>query len=120
VTGLPLYQAELDRMRADLAATLPDMCDLTLIAVVTSDSGVVETPSAAGSVACRVTDISVAERQSGGRVIADVTHVATLPAFATVPQTGRITHAGVTYEIVDVRQRSDELIRRVYLRGARA
>lgn len=111
-----LTTAELDRMRTVANRALPGTA-IIHGGTTTSDGGggYTETfgPRAGGTVACRVAPLTGSEGEQGDRIAADADYIITLPAETTVETDDRIDIAGVTYNVVAVRDRSWEITRRV-------
>lgn len=113
-----LTAGELTQARADLTATLPATCDIVRVVRANSEGGWTETPSTVATVACRLSAVSVRERIAGGRIAAEASHVVTLTALTDVRQEDRIVTGGLTFEVVEMHSRSEELVRRIYVREA--
>jgi SPP1 family predicted phage head-tail adaptor len=112
-----LTDADIASMRVTANQALPGTAVIHG-GTLTSDGGggYTETFTASGTVSCRVAPASGGEMQEGDRIIADSTHIITLPAETTVETDDRIVVAGVTYNVTAVRERSWEVTRRVEAR----
>jgi hypothetical protein len=113
-----LTNAQIVRMRAVALEALPGTAVIYNNAL-TSDSGggytEAFTPRTGGTVACRVSPLvqGGSEGEEGDRIEADAQYIITLPATTTVETDDRIAVAGITYNVVVVRDRSWEITRRV-------
>ncbi len=112
-----LSQPDLASMRATAERALPGTAVIHG-GTLASDGGggYTETFTAAGTVSCRVAPAGGSEITEGERIMADSTHVITLPAGTTVETDDRIVVAGFTYNVTAVRDRSWEVTRRVEAR----
>lgn len=112
-----LTDSDLASMRATAERALPGTAVIQA-GTLTSDGagGYTETFTAAGTVACRVAPITGTEREEGGRINADSTHVITLPADTAVTTSDQLEIAGLAYNVTAVRDRSWEITRRVEAR----
>lgn len=114
-----LTAGELELARADMAATLPDTCVVTRVTTVQNDSGGwTETTVDADPIACRLGPVAGRERVLGGRLVEESDAVLTFEYDADIQGSDRITHDGTTYEVVDVLERSEMLVKRVMVKVA--
>ncbi len=111
-----LGTAELALMRTTIDSALPGTA-LLLTATKTDDGmgGQTWSYAASGTVTARLSPNGAgAEALVGDRVARVAPYVLTLPAETTIDEDDRVTYDGVTYEVVDVRDRTPwELSRRV-------
>jgi head-tail adaptor len=126
--GTEIDAGELAGLRDDLARLLPDICIIQRLSS-SSDGGGGFTDAwtdLATDVACRIAPVaggettSVSRRASvGGRIIAETTHVVTLPYGQAITEADRIVIADATYDVTQVRERGAwELHRRVEVKEA--
>lgn len=111
-----LEAADLQSMREDAARAL----DGTAVyggGTFVSDGGggVTTTFVAAGTVACRMAPIAAGEGEqvSGARLQPDSEVIFTFPAETPVSSNSQIVYSGGTFSVTAVRQRSQEITRRV-------
>lgn len=111
-----LDAAEIAGMRDTIETALPGTAVL-LTATKTGDGmgGYTWAYAASGTVAARLSPNGAGDEPVvGDRVARVAPYVLTVPAETTVDEDDRVTYDGVTYEIVDVRDRTPwELSRRV-------
>jgi len=91
-------------MRADLEAnTLPDTCVLESVVHASNGAGgIVDTWSAAGTVACRLDHKSGLRRQVGTSWETYSGWMFTLPQSAAITTSSRLVHQGQTYSVTSV------------------
>lgn len=111
-----LSTGELALLRDDLSATLPETCGIVRVTRASDGAGGwSETTATVASVACRLAPLSAREAQIAASLDAAVEHVVTLPAATDVRHSDRITLGARTFEVTQVRTRSEELVRRVWV-----
>ena len=109
--------SELALLGADLTGVLADSCAVVRVTRTQTDSGGwTETTTALPTQPCRIGPLGGRERIAGGKIAEESDLVMTLKYDADVRSDDRITHGGKTYEVVSIDDRTDRLVRRVYLR----
>ena len=96
---------ELIQMRADLqGATLPDTCNIQSATKVADGMGgfTITWATARAGVACRVDAQSGHESLVGGQIAPYHRFTLTVPQDTTLTTAHRVTHAGVTYNVISV------------------
>ena len=115
---------DLNAARAVLNESLPGTAVVQNF-TTSSDSGggVTETWTAAGTYPCRFGPATLGqmeERERGERISPEADFIFTLPGTATITSNSRIIHAGGTYNVEAVRDRSWPVSTRVEVRKATA
>lgn len=109
--------SELALLRADLTGVLADSCAVVRVTRTQTDSGGwTEATTTQSAQPCRVGPLSGRERIAGGKIAEEADLVVTLAYDADIRSDDRITHGGKTYEVVSIDDRTDRLVRRVYVR----
>ncbi len=109
--------SELALLRADLTGVLADSCAVVRVTRTQTDSGGwTDATTTQSAQPCRVGPLSGRERIAGGKIAEEADLVVTLKYDADVRSDDRITHGGKTYEVVSIDDRTDRLVRRVYVR----
>lgn len=105
---------------ASMRATATDALDGTAVIqtqqfVSDGGGGGTTTWTASGTVACRIAPYtqSSGEVVEGDRIAEDAEIVATFPANTSIDEDAQFLSGGKTYSVVAVRERSQELTRRV-------
>lgn len=109
--------SELALLRADLTGVLADSCAVVRVTRTQTDSGGwTETTTTLPSQPCRIGPLGGRERIAGGKIAEEADLVMTLPFDADIRWDDRVEHGGKTYEVVSIDDRTDRLVRRVYVR----
>jgi len=109
--------SELALLRADLTGVLADSCAVVRVTRTQTDSGGwTEATTTQSAQPCRVGPLSGRERIAGGKIAEESDLVMTLKYDADIRSDDRVTHGGKTYEVVSIDDRTDRLVRRVYVR----
>lgn len=115
---MSLTAGELTQIRDEMAASLPDTCTIRRVTPVATETGGWTETTVDTSVACRVAPLGSRDAQIAGAMGYTSDHVVTLPAETDVRASDRIVWNGQTFEVNGPpRTRSEELVRRVYVRG---
>lgn len=99
------------------ARLMTDACTVVRVTRTQTDSGGwTETTTALPTQPCRIGPLSGRERIAGGKVAQEADLVMTLPFDAGIRWDDRVEHGGESFEITAIDDRTDRLVRRVYLR----
>lgn len=115
-----LRAADLASMRSTAAEALDGTAVIQTQQFVSDGGGGGSTTwTASGTVACRKAPFSISggEAVQGERISPDSEVVFTFPAEMSIDHNARIVYDEVTYEATAIRQRSQEITRRVEAKG---
>jgi SPP1 family predicted phage head-tail adaptor len=100
---MTLTNAELDRLRADIADLLPDTCVISGVSYASDGAGEwIPTWAAAGTVDCRVDPSNGIETLAGGAIQSFHRYTLTLPYDAPITTANRVIIGGTTYNVISV------------------
>lgn len=104
MTSLMMSAAELAKLRADLEdVALPDTCVLQLATSVSDgQGGFTDTWAAAGTVACRLDNLSGSRKPIGQAIQPFNSWVLTVPQSATIDTSYRAVVNGFTFAVIAV------------------
>lgn len=109
-----LGAADIEGMRATAAQALDGTAIVQTQAFVSDGGGGGTTAwTAAGTVDCRVAPLSGEEQVRGERLHPDSEVIVTLPAETSIDHNARVVYAGGTFAVTRVKERSEEITRRV-------
>lgn len=109
--------SELALLRADLTGVLADSCAVVRVTRTQTDSGGwTDATTTQSAQPCRVGPLSGRERIAGGKIAQEADLVMTLPFDADIRWDDRVEHGGESFEITAIDDRTDRLVRRVYVR----
>jgi hypothetical protein len=113
---MTLSNAELEIMRADIEALLPDTCSIISVTLTSNGAGGFTESFGTASASCRKDTKTVLAVDSGGVVNTTYAEMITLPWDTTIANTSRIVHGGNTYKVIGVTDGSWLCIKRVEVR----
>lgn len=109
-----LTEGELEAMRATASEALDGSAVVRTQTFVSDGGGGGTTVwTAAGTFACRIAPLSGSDELAGERVTSGSEVLITLPAETAVDHNAQIVSGGGTFAVIAVRERSEELTRRV-------
>lgn len=118
IARVPEDVLELQRELA--AEALPATCEVWRPSGTPNEEGgtIAGEPVLVATYRCNVAPLTEDELPSGAGGVAErATGIVTLPALANVRSDDEVRVGGVSYEVLGVRRRTEEIVRRVYVVG---